>query len=281
MKTILITILLFIFFTSISNSQTYNLITARDGYDALLSGVPGLDQQFDLVSAEAIGFVESVLEIDFESGKATMWTFLFKSKDLNDTAFYEFVVYNIDGEFFIESEIDINSNSQNFVSLSIDWKDSDILGTELQKNTNLMKFYNDKIDSIAQMAFNLNHSNEFSSDVWQVGILTNEQSFAMCSYNSVTLSLLNCDLPSSVEEFVSEKIRLYPNPATDFVNIALPFSGEVRLELFNTNGEILKSGRFFSSDILNYNISGINSGVYNLVIKSETAVYSKVIVIIR
>ncbi len=281
MKKSLLTVLMVVFFTAASYSQTYNLMTARDGYDALLNNVPGLEIQSELIIAEAVAFPESVLEIDLLKGTATMWTYLFKSKDISDTALYEFFVYNIDNEYFFEDDIISDVNAQIYSALDINWKDTDILGTGLQQNTNLMKFYNDNIDKIAQLAFNLNHSSEFSTDVWQVGITSEDGNFAVCSYNSVTLSLLDCDLPLSVEDFVTDKIRLYPNPATDFINIELPFSGEVSLELFNTYGEIVKTGEYLSSGILNYNISGINSGIYNLVIRSATAVYSKAIVIVK
>ena len=281
MKKSLLTVLMVVFFTAASYSQTYNLMTARDGYDALLNNVPGLEIQSELIIAEAVAFPESVLEIDLLKGTATMWTYLFKSKDISDTALYEFFVYNIDNEYFFEDNIINDVNAQDYATLDINWKDTDILGTGLQQNTNLMKFYNDNIDKIAQLSFNLNNSSEFSSDVWQVGITSNDGNFAVCSYNSVTLSLLDCDLPLSVEDFVTDKIRLYPNPAVDFVNIDLPFSGEVSLELYNTFGEIVKTGGFLSSGILNYNISNINSGVYNLVIRSSTAVYSKAIVIVK
>ncbi|MDT3740341.1 MAG: T9SS type A sorting domain-containing protein [Candidatus Kapabacteria bacterium] len=281
MKKSLLTVLMVVFFTAASYSQTYNLMTARDGYDALLNNVPGLEIQSELIIAEAVAFPESVLEIDLLKGTATMWTYLFKSKDISDTALYEFFVYNIDNEYFFEDNIINDVNAQDYATLDINWKDTDILGTGLQQNTNLMKFYNDNIDKIAQLSFNLNNSSEFSSDVWQVGITSDDGNFAVCSYNSVTLSLLDCDLPLSVEDFVTDKIRLYPNPATDFINIDLPYSGEVSLELYNTYGEVVKTGGYLSSGILNYNISNINSGVYNLVIRSSTAVYSKAIVIVK
>jgi len=83
---------------------------------------------------------------------------------------------------------------------------------------------------------------------------------------------------------VSTNISVYPNPATSTAtvgfNVALP--GEVTFEVYNITGQLVKS--FTSSFAVSGNneyaldLSGIENGMYNLIIRSGDAIATKSIV---
>jgi len=61
-------------------------------------------------------------------------------------------------------------------------------------------------------------------------------------------------------------LKVYPNPATDFVNIEIPLvdTGRVNLELYNSSGvKVLNTIRAYQP-VLQVNVSNLSSGIYYL-----------------
>jgi len=64
--------------------------------------------------------------------------------------------------------------------------------------------------------------------------------------------------------------NIFPNPAKEMVEIRLgEFSGEARIELFNTTGMLVKSVDVNSNtQTTRLELSGLSSGLYQMVIRS-------------
>lgn len=81
------------------------------------------------------------------------------------------------------------------------------------------------------------------------------------------------------------KMKLYPNPATEFVNIeyTLPADGEVIFEIYTLNGTLLKSSNLGIQPEGNYNYrwitSGMKHGAYLCKIKQNREFVSNKVII--
>jgi hypothetical protein len=81
-------------------------------------------------------------------------------------------------------------------------------------------------------------------------------------------------LPLSVPENTSLSFKLFPNPASEILNINHSYS-EVTYNLFSIDGKIIKSGNLENQQI---NISDLQSGVYLLQLNTEGKTETKKIV---
>jgi lysyl endopeptidase len=82
---------------------------------------------------------------------------------------------------------------------------------------------------------------------------------------------------ASVESLLLEQIKLYPNPAKEYVEISFPFSGEKRIELLSSNGSLI--GSYVTTEA-NYQIdlSGLANGIYAARIITDKGVVNKKLV---
>jgi len=88
--------------------------------------------------------------------------------------------------------------------------------------------------------------------------------------NDPTLSIANTDL-------VENTIHLFPNPATDYLNIKLNNLEQLKkVNVYNTLGKLINT---INIDSPNLNISALNSGMYFLEIETNTNTYSKTIIV--
>ena len=66
-----------------------------------------------------------------------------------------------------------------------------------------------------------------------------------------------------------EEANLYPNPASDYLNIEFKDSFSGQLELYNLNGQMIISKKLTDVRIENFNISSCVGGSYLLVLRNE------------
>ena len=86
-------------------------------------------------------------------------------------------------------------------------------------------------------------------------------------YGMVGKIIVNSGTVTSVASIndVSNSIQLYPNPATDFINISLPkaFASVGSIKIYSITGSLIESKLFSDqSSQIQYNLNGFKSGVY-------------------
>jgi len=73
----------------------------------------------------------------------------------------------------------------------------------------------------------------------------------------------------------SEEIQLYPNPASDQINLTLPTSifgnSKVNLELYDTLGKLIFSTEVTSGEIYTQNVSYLENGLYFYILKNTNS----------
>ncbi|HLV51435.1 MAG TPA: T9SS type A sorting domain-containing protein, partial [Flavobacterium sp.] len=88
-------------------------------------------------------------------------------------------------------------------------------------------------------------------------------------------------LPSylGVDDFISSKFNVFPNPLTDMLTISNAENRVIEeLTVYDTNGKIVKSQKGKTANETQLNIEDLASGVYMLHIKTEEGVAVKKIV---
>jgi len=86
-----------------------------------------------------------------------------------------------------------------------------------------------------------------------------------------------------MQESRDEMLIVYPNPASDKLNVATGFTpnGRVKLMVYNQQGQLVYNSvetLSASGSIENIDISGFVPGIYNLQLLHGNKIYSKVFV---
>jgi len=81
---------------------------------------------------------------------------------------------------------------------------------------------------------------------------------------------------TATEDINQEKLSVYPNPANNQVNIT-GMQGETTIELFNSNGSLVKTVRTQESN-LSFSIESLSDGIYLLKCLSKTGITSQKII---
>ncbi len=80
-----------------------------------------------------------------------------------------------------------------------------------------------------------------------------------------------------------DELKVFPNPTSDVLNIELEHQGDVQVELFNSNGMLLKSEKFECNDEncstkQSLDISDYDAGIYHVVLQTdETRIVKRII----
>ena len=67
----------------------------------------------------------------------------------------------------------------------------------------------------------------------------------------------------------SAEIQVYPNPASDFVNIKFPVYGKYDVALFNSNGQLMSNPVLVIGNSMWLNVSTMKSGIYYVQIRHD------------
>ena len=113
----------------------------------------------------------------------------------------------------------------------------------------------------------------FSSDVNTAQVFN--------KYNNIKITALKSVPPNVVSSptFLSKKFNLYPNPATEIVNISNNEQMKVKeVEIYDTAGKLIGTQTFNDQTEIKLNISALNSGTYLLHLKTNEGIAVKKLV---
>lgn len=82
----------------------------------------------------------------------------------------------------------------------------------------------------------------------------------------------------STEELAQQAFECYPNPAKDYLTVALAKSSKGSVQLLATDGKVVYTSTFEGSE-MHIGLNNLDSGVYQVVIATEEALVTKSIVI--
>lgn len=95
---------------------------------------------------------------------------------------------------------------------------------------------------------------------------------------TVTININN--YPTSIEDELSQAIRLYPNPASKLVTINIPtIKGEIELSLISTTGQLLETWKTQGNSREELDISNLQTGMYILRINTSQGVGIKRLIV--
>ncbi|MFN4122417.1 MAG: T9SS type A sorting domain-containing protein [Flavobacteriales bacterium] len=82
--------------------------------------------------------------------------------------------------------------------------------------------------------------------------------------------------PSTVNTMLAQNISVFPNPASDFIQIQLDNrNSNTRIELMDWSGRVVKSINAANDDLINLNVSDLNQGLYILHVISSDKRFSQ------
>ena len=88
----------------------------------------------------------------------------------------------------------------------------------------------------------------------------------------------------SKEEISSELVKVYPSPAREVVNIALPVemmkSANI-VRLITTDGKVIETKRTKAANLVQFNTDKLSPGMYIVHIQSGSQTITKTIAIVR
>ncbi len=113
----------------------------------------------------------------------------------------------------------------------------------------------------------------FSSDVNTTQVFN--------KYDNIKITALKSVPPNVVSSptFLSKKFNLYPNPATEIVNITNNEQMRVKeVEIYDTAGKLIDTQTFNDQTEIKLNVSALNSGTYLLHLKTNEGIAVKKLV---
>lgn len=105
-------------------------------------------------------------------------------------------------------------------------------------------------------------------------------SLASSSFDSqLWQRIMNLDCTSSVAEDFATKIKIYPNPTANVVNVSIPQATNVAVSLLNIAGQVVLQSNNTTTSTLQLNTVDLPSGMYIITISSAQGIYRQRIVI--
>jgi len=140
--------------------------------------------------------------------------------------------------------------------------------TSLWDRTNKSWYYTDKneyfFDSNGNKTLDINYTLNRKNNQFIIG-------YKKLYYYSLHTLTDNLDISEN------QKIKLYPNPASEMVTLEISDRSVTQCELFNTNGQLIKTLPV-EQGVNNYNIRDLKEGLYLIKIKSmEGTIVKKII----
>lgn len=98
---------------------------------------------------------------------------------------------------------------------------------------------------------------------------------------TITVNVNDVDETSSIEDLLKEQLAFYPNPVSNELNVFIgaELQGDIRIDVINSIGDIVKTASYQNRETIQLDVSGLNSGVYFIRVHAgERAITQKIIV---
>lgn len=84
----------------------------------------------------------------------------------------------------------------------------------------------------------------------------------------------------STSDYDLESFKIYPNPASELINIQLQNSTSINIEikLFDITGKLLQNAKFINNNLISINLSSFQKGIYIIQIKKDGVSHTQKII---
>jgi len=123
----------------------------------------------------------------------------------------------------------------------------------------------------------LSSTGALSANMFDATAVTNNSSYdfqykvmSACGDDSIVVTLYVDDCDVSVRELSTGLINIYPNPTSGLIKIEnKAVKGEVRVELYSANGQLMMSKNFGENEGMSLDITDYATGIYTVKVNSE------------
>ena len=158
-------------------------------------------------------------------------------------------------------------------------KNSGGFATEVIIGTDLGVWYSNNFDT-ATPTWRQSYNGMKNVKVTDLDMRNDNMVYAATYGRGVFSGMFTSTTLSSLDFSQSNNIKMYPNPATDLVNISISnYVGDLKVELFDINGRLVKTKSVDFSGNYALDLNGLNSGVYIVKLSGSELNYSEKIVI--
>ena len=286
MKKLLLILIVFVSFKTITISQTLELMLVNDletsaKTRAATENVTNPVLLFAGFTKLTIPILNVPSTFDITTGKANMWVFIYKSKDDSNiikgyifvkAAFLGIVGYPLPDSTIAKLPIDKS------VSLDgISWKNSDVMASTFNADAGFMDFYNAHTNPDSEiLGVAVNSSYDFITKGKAYWVITISQGSEnkICGMDAVAAGAISCQVVSDVAPTSSSIISIAPNPAQNEISISMEENELLNnYQIFNLFGEKVWENNVSNISKYKVKLDELNSGVYFIKINGSKSQY--------
>ena len=278
---------LFLFSSFILSAQTEkNDYKAKEGWLATKSDFDG----YELALVTLLGTTDNETSFNFVTGTSETWMYLYRN--IQDKTKQTLVIVVRDGDNYLSVPFSDEENvSDEILKLDdVEWIDSDVFVKQMQKNQKYIDFMNEYKNDVFSFTITLMYLLDSDSEelppqlinrhVWR---FSTDLGFE-CFTDAITGDTY-CDDAATGIEMISDddNINIFPQPASDFVNISFPENTTIyNLEVFDLFGELLFTRNINNSlQNLTLPVNNLAQGTYLLKLNTHKGIITQKIIVIK
>lgn len=282
-------LLIIALFILINVSQSYSYVleefTANDGLSFLKANNSELNNKklLFIQSYEMKGYADT--KLDFLTGKAFSWTFIFKSNDTTDKSGYMYIMDKPDGVFDVNFQTDNQTDYQKLAELPEQYINSDSICKQIVQSSDWMNYYENKKEQIIRKSLSLTYDDIRSNFVWTALLYVSAADMALCYFDALKGEPIDCEIsPTSVKEYHSLNFTFNPNPVNERLLISYYAEADIDITIINNLGMKVIEKNFRQTEgfsQVEIDLSELTSGLYYCTVKFGDCLETRKIVLVR
>lgn len=276
-----------------ADAQLFTKYKAKAGfvkveeYAKVTGGMSNPKLQVIGTTNQTIPFEQLEITIEFDPAQGTSSGWLYVVVDASDTtksaAYFaikpiigDFLIFEIPGLDFGGMGLEIEEGA--YIS-DYNWMDSDLMAAKLLADADFMTFYNENkpfTQVFVGLFVGINPADPESgiSPVWGIS-LANDDYQKFCTVHAVNGQTFCSPVISGVENYSNLDFEVYPNPASDFLNVNVTTNTDgSEISIFDIYGRLIIS-QLTNEGNNQINISDLSSGVYNIKVGNKFSKFIK------